>query len=667
LFRLMPTTDELLFALKAFAGAMAALYIALWLGLENPYWAMATAYIVAQPLTGALRSKALYRFFGTLTGGTAAVVIVPNLVNAPVLLSLAMALWVGLCLYLSLLDRSPRAYMFMLAGYTAGIIGFPGIMAPGQIFQTALTRVEEISIGIACTTLVGTVVFPRPLGPVLARRVAGWARPGIAWATAALEGRGDAAEVGEARRKLAVETTDVAMMTTQLAFDTSHLQSAVRHITNFRIYVLSLMPVLSSIGDRVAQLRAEGGVTPELQRVLDATKGWVQAGGPEDADALQTQINALAEEEISWAGMLRASLAERLSELVSIMRHARAIRRHVFEGDAAPQSPATDAEFIAIAVQIQDHGLALLSALAAAVSILLVCVFWIGTGWTAGAGAAVIVAVACSFFAAQDDPAPAIALMTRNAAIATLGAGVYTFLILPRVITFAELALVLLPAGVVVGILISRPATFGTGMIFGAIGSTSLALNNVYSSDFAAYLNSTIALLLGLTTAFTVTKLIRSVGAAWSARRIMRAGWRDIAAAAQDQGPQDRAVLTGLMMDRLSLLVPRLAAVSAGADIAAADVLHDLRVGLNVIGLQRALPGLPQMARAPAAAVLDGVAAHYQANPLEPPPGALLEAIDTATHAAAFDTVPHKEALMMLSGLRSVLFAQAPPPVWSPA
>ena len=52
--------------------------------------------------------------------------------------------------------------------------------------------------------------------------------------------------------------TDVAMMTTQLAFDISHLQSAVRHITRLRIYVLSLMPVLSSIGDRVAQLRTAG-------------------------------------------------------------------------------------------------------------------------------------------------------------------------------------------------------------------------------------------------------------------------------------------------------------------------------------------------------------------------------------------------------------------------
>lgn len=46
----------------------------------------------------------------------------PTLVNSPELLSLAIAAWVGLCLYVSLLDRTPRSYMFMLAGYTCALL-----------------------------------------------------------------------------------------------------------------------------------------------------------------------------------------------------------------------------------------------------------------------------------------------------------------------------------------------------------------------------------------------------------------------------------------------------------------------------------------------------------------------------------------------------------------
>jgi uncharacterized membrane protein YccC len=660
----MPTRDELIFALKTFAGAMTALYIAFWLGLENPYWSMATAYIVAQPLTGAMRSKALYRFIGTFIGGTAAVVLVPNLVNAPVLLSLAMGGWIGLCLYLSLLDRTPRAYLFMLAGYTAGIIGFPSVANPADIFNTALTRVEEISIGIACTTLFGTILLPRAIGPVLARRIVGWVKPGTDWAQQALAGLPETAQTKADRRKYAAEAADIALMTSQLAYDTSHMQSATRYIARLRLYVLSLMPVLSAIGDRVVQLRACGGMTPRLQTVLDNSAAWMAAGVADGAEALRHEIAALAHEqdqELSWPAIVRSTLLLRMDEMVSIAAHARLIRRHVLHGDAAPAS-TPDSALVAAPDQVRDHMLALLSALAVFIAVQLVCAFWVLTGWTGGAGAAVIVAVACSFFAAQDDPAPAILLMLRNALIATAVDALYIFLVFPRVEGFAELALVLLPAGLVVGVLVSRPATFGTGMVMGAIGSTTLGLENGFTGDFPSYVNGALALIFGLAAALVTTRLIRSFGAAFSARRLLRAGWKDIAAAASIQGVHDRAHLTGIMLDRLGLLAPRLAAVSPGADLAAADVLQDLRVGLNVIGLQQQLDHLPPAIRPPTSAVLAGIAAHYRGNPLAAAPPALLAQLDAAIRAAACHATRQREALMLLVGVRSVLFAGAPAP-----
>jgi len=668
----MPRLDELIFALKTFAGAMAALALSFWLGLDNPYWAMATAYIVAQPLTGATRSKALYRFFGTFIGGVAAVVMIPNLVDAPVLLSLAMAGWIGLCLYLSLLDRSARAYLFMLAGYSAGIIGFPTIATPNQIFHVAITRVEEISMGIVCTSIFGTVLFPRPLGPVLAARIVAWLQPAADWMSAALAGKEDD-QAKDNRRRMAVEAADISMMTTQLAFDTSHLNRAVRHIVRLRLYVLSLMPVISSISDRVAQLRAIGGITPRLQNLLDGINLWITKGYNAPVavpDGLLAEIAAQereGEDRICWEGILRTTLLARLGELVGMARHARLIRHHIIDDDPAPAMPASEPDALAVQTQVRDHGMALLSALAAGLALLLVCVFWVYTGWSYGAGAALIATVACSFFAAQDDPAPAIALMIRNAFITILGAGFYLFVILPRVETFPELMLALLPAGMIIGILVSRPATFGTGMVMGAFGSTNLALNNEYGGNFESFANSGVALILGLAAALVITRLMRSVGAAWSAKRLLRAGWRDIATAATDEGSYDRAHLTGIMLDRLSLLMPRLAAVSQGADLAAADVLSDLRVGLNAIGLQHELRHLSPRERAETAAVLQGVAEHYRGNPLIPADPSLLNRIDSsillvAESVDATHERHHREALKMLVGLRSVLFRDAPSP-----
>jgi uncharacterized membrane protein YccC len=139
-----PGAGEWLFSVKTFIAAMLAVYIALAIGLDRPYWAMATVYIVSQPLTGALRSKALYRLLGTIIGAAATIVLVPNLVDAPELLCAAFALWTGFCLYIAQLDRTPRSYVFLLAGYTAAFIGFPTVTAPATIWDVAVSRVEEI-------------------------------------------------------------------------------------------------------------------------------------------------------------------------------------------------------------------------------------------------------------------------------------------------------------------------------------------------------------------------------------------------------------------------------------------------------------------------------------------------------------------------------------------
>jgi Fusaric acid resistance protein family len=119
------------------------------------------SYVIAHPLTGTVRSKAMFRLIGTVIGAAMTVALVPNLANAPELLSVALALWVGLCLYFALLDRSPRSYLFMLSGFTTVLIGFPAVTTPDAMWDIAVARVEEIGLGIICTTVISIVVFPR--------------------------------------------------------------------------------------------------------------------------------------------------------------------------------------------------------------------------------------------------------------------------------------------------------------------------------------------------------------------------------------------------------------------------------------------------------------------------------------------------------------------------
>jgi uncharacterized membrane protein YccC len=155
----LPGLRDGVFSAKTFAAAMLALWIALRIGLDRPYWAMATAYIVAQPLTGAMRSKAAYRFYGTVLGAVVVLVLIPNLVNAPELLIAALSVSIAGCIYFAVLDRTLRSYVFLLAGYSVALIGFPLVDQPDTVWDVVLARVEEITLGIACTTVIGSVVF----------------------------------------------------------------------------------------------------------------------------------------------------------------------------------------------------------------------------------------------------------------------------------------------------------------------------------------------------------------------------------------------------------------------------------------------------------------------------------------------------------------------------
>uniref|UniRef100_UPI00313EAB11 FUSC family protein n=2 Tax=unclassified Cupriavidus TaxID=2640874 RepID=UPI00313EAB11 len=177
-----PNARQWLFSLKAFVAAMLALYIALYFGLPRPHWAMATVYFVANPLTGATRSKAAYRVAGTVLGAAAAVITVPQLVNMPIVLTGAIGLWIVLLVYLSLLQRSPRSYVFLLAAYTLPIVALPTVMHPADIFDVAVSRVEEIVIGIVCASLVGAIVFPARVAPALRARAQQWLDDANAWA-----------------------------------------------------------------------------------------------------------------------------------------------------------------------------------------------------------------------------------------------------------------------------------------------------------------------------------------------------------------------------------------------------------------------------------------------------------------------------------------------------
>jgi uncharacterized membrane protein YccC len=281
---------------------------------------------------------------------------------------------------------------------------------------------------------------------------------------------------------------------------------------------------------------------------------------------------------------MRASLLLRLREIVDVRQDLRDLRRHIAMGGgplAAPLAYRIDAP----ARQHRDRGIALLSGLSAFLTILAICAFWIGTGWPDGAGAAQLGAVACCLFATLDDPTPAQKKFMFAAVLGLASVGVGLFGVLPLVHDFETLAFALGVFFVPVGVMMAVPATQPLGTAIALLTATLLAVQSTYAADFPSYANGGIASLLGLGGAAVMTALVRSVGAEWSARRLLRAIWRDLAAIPRHPYGRDRASLSALLLDRLGLLVPRLAAVGQGNELAAVDALRDLRIGINMADL----------------------------------------------------------------------------------
>jgi len=162
-----------------------------------------------------------------------------------------------------------------------------------------------------------------------------------------------------------------------------------------------------------------------------------------------------------------------------------------------------------------------------------------------------------------------------------------------------------------------------------------------------------------------VTARVRSVGSDWSAKRIRRATWRDLAALAQR--PQDasgRDAYAGRMLDRIAQLAPRTApgkGEQAQAD--ARRALRDLRIGADIVALQQQRRGLPASA---VDRLFDDLGRVFRAQAAGVPrrhesllpriDGLLLDTLPVDTARPSIDTAG---AIAALVGLRRNLFPAA--------
>ncbi|WP_199902142.1 FUSC family protein [Azospirillum sp. B506] len=591
--------DALLFSVKSFAAAMLAYYIALRAGVPKPSWAIVTVYIVSQNSAGASLSRGVYRFAGTIVGAVATVAIIPCFVNDPIVCSVVLASWIGLCLYLSLLDRTARAYAFVLSGYTASLIGFPAVLNPAAIFDTASVRVQEISIGILCAVLVHRFVLPKRMTGQFTAKLSATLRDARRLAADALRGSSGQA-LRRDRDRLAGDLLALQGLAVHLPYDPVPVTPSRETLQLIHDRLARLLPLATEVEDRIHALRTGSRSLPdELTALLDEVGLWMATADAAGRDAIAIRLIDCAKtlrtrrtaESMTVGDRIAANLAGHLAEMIALIHECDRLERIVVRNGTRTVTATASHLGVRRAIGYvyhRDPWMAARSALGAVAGIVIGCAFWIWSAWPEGGMAVSILGVCCALFGNVDTPAPnVVKYMTGSVAGVAISLA-YSYVILPRVADFAGLVAVLAPAFLFAGSLQARPPT--TYMALGITLTIPIlsGLGATYAGDFAGSLNSTIALFAAMGFAVVSMSLFQTIPVDAAIGRLLRLNRQDVRRRAMGGG-SDEALWTSLMIDRTALLLPRLRLSGKSHPDVLDDTLHHLRVGHAASRLYRAI------------------------------------------------------------------------------
>ncbi|MDE8652830.1 FUSC family protein [Novosphingobium album (ex Liu et al. 2023)] len=664
--------QKLLFSLSTLIAAIATLAIAFSASLPRPWWALLTVYVTAQPMAGAFRPKVLYRLGGIATGALVTILLVPNLQNSPELLVLCLAAWTGFCIYLAVLDRTPRAFLFQMAAFSSAVISFPYLDDPANIFETTVARVQEMTLAILCVTATHALLQPWSATPVIRARAQSFLGHARRWAAEALGSQHTRLE-NDHRRMLAADVTELGMLAIHLPFDQRWALATQRRVMALQQQLAGILPLASAAANRLDLLR-DAGMPPDLELLLDDIVAWLvgEDSRLDEVGPLVRRCERLAtacEAQRDWGSLLAASACVRMAEFLSALAASRRLADRI-GSPGRPNFKAVPAERFALA---RDHGVAALAGLATMTAIMLYCAVWILLAWPNGSATAAFAALITCSFATQDDPAPVIGRYL----LATLKtfplAALYLFVILPRVDGFEMLIITLAPALLWMGYIQADPKRSPEALPMFSCFIVAMGFLARFQADFALFLNTGLAQLGGIVATLAVTKLFRSANVLWTARRILRSNWGELTQLADIRRPFLPQRWTAMAVDRLGQVAARMAVATPGDDLHAADGLADLRIGRNIIPLRRSLPHVPHDERRHLGVVLSSLSAFYSARWSEgralAPPAALLAQIDQALEGLlklALDE-PRRGALRALIGMRCNLFPQAGAPAWEGA
>ena len=532
-----PNKMDWIFATKTFLAGMLALYVAFALNLAYPIWAIGTVFVIANPFSGMTSSKSVYRALGTLLGAVVSVAVTPLLINTPWLFTLFLAAWVGGCLYISLLDRTPRSYVFMLAGYTTVIISYNIIYSidTASMFDMAVGRFLEILVGVVCSAIVTTTIFPLHIGPAVAARVSKTFKDTKTLFDQILLNPSELGNYSTALSQITRDIAEIHVMAVHLSYEKSTLQGMTKPLQEMLHQLSMLVANLVAMAERIKQLdQMDRQYRVQLQVIHDHSATFLK----DDQDIQEQTLNLLPENfEQDFTRLMATVSAEQQVILASLkmdIRHfiqnIRAIRliwQRIQQGDASLPESVTPLSTTYPNLH-RDHGVAVRGGISAFIVVIIATGFWILSGWKAGFMMAEMAAISACILTAIDNPVPALKMFVRGNIYAGMMVFIYAYGIFPHVTSFWELALVLAPFVIYCLMMFPHPPL--TGIALPLLMGTIMGLNlqNHYMLDQVFFFDATIGSVLGPIISIYIIHLVRAMSPEITVQRILSLHYKAI-------------------------------------------------------------------------------------------------------------------------------------------
>ncbi len=646
-----------LFSVKLFITAMIAYAISVRMGLPQSYWSIVTCCVVMNPSTGVIRSKGLYRLVGTVAAGVCSISLAAMFASVPVFLIISTGLCATLAFGMAVLDRTPRAYGLQLFGITLLIVGVSSVGQPEHMFDTALARVCEISVGILCCTVMDSVLAPRSMQGMLRGRLDAWLADVSAWIEDGLCGHAQSLE--KDRQKIIADVTALSAMARQLRYDPQVSRRERQGTFAIQQRLLRLIPLLSAIEASVpehATIKDQAMARWLAQAARCAREGI----GPGGLDRLPDWQDAQVEErDLLWRKLQRANLAEQVRDALRIWSDIHQINRSI-RSDTPPSPGIARRMRQARPFRlVPDVQLAIRVGCGVLLAYSLLCILWWATGWAQGGNAVLMGVVALAFFGNLDEAGESIKTFAAFCAFALLIGAVLSYGLLPMARDYPSfvlaMAIVMLPLG-------AWAYTNPLAILLMAISLSMINLQAQYSpQDFGLFLDSVFATELGILVSYYCVHTVRRMGAAHAIERFSRMQREDVIALTGHVGEHSRERYSNRALDRIAAVNSREAAADKPGH--SALLFRWLRVGVAIATIRYASRQCGDQAAREADALLRTVREEVERDAESP---AILKHIDRTLTAAWQTTQDSTHPLLRgLTGLRLVLFDKAP--AWEPA